>query len=398
MRKIYSIFILLFSCAFSFSQSWTNKADVPVDLAFPVVVELNGNIHVIGGGGPSGATDIHLRYTPATDTWDTLAPVPYLSQQPAGAVVNGKIHYCGGGYPTSGQRLDLHYYYDPDSNAWYQAASLPVAVAIHKCVELEGKLYVLSGQPDKALCESYDPITDSWTQLNPLPDQDFWYGVIVNANNSIYRFGGGAYFSPSDQAQQYDVLNDSWINLNSLPMQLHGSAGAGVGDSLIWIIGGYSGGNDLKEVWIYNINDQTYTLTDSLPLERSYHAAVNAGGCIYSVGGNHNGAPQVGTELLQNCTPNITSVLKTKNREVKPYSIVTSHSDFYLSLNSIAIQKSPVVKLIDMQGRILLTKSIGGDGRINFGSDEVEQGKYIVEIVIDQKRFLEEWMVSKFLR
>src|SRR5262245_3349279 len=109
-----------------FSQSWDPLATIPVGLAFPVVVELNGEIHVIGGGSPSGATDIHLRYKPATNTWDTLAPVPYLAQQPAGAVLNGKIHYFGGGYPNSGTPLSSHYVYDLSLNSWSAAASLPI--------------------------------------------------------------------------------------------------------------------------------------------------------------------------------------------------------------------------------------------------------------------------------
>src|SRR5215203_2569448 len=186
MKKIYPVLLLWLTATISNAQNWQHKADIPLAFVFPVVVELDGNIHVMGGGNNGVATDQHVRYSPLTDIWDTLAAVPYRAQQPAGAVVNGKIHYCGGGFPTSGQRLDLHYYFDPDSNAWYPAANLPVAVAIHKCAELDGKLYVLSGQPDKTLCEYYDPLTDTWTQLIALHDQNFWYGVIVNANNTLY--------------------------------------------------------------------------------------------------------------------------------------------------------------------------------------------------------------------
>src|SRR5687767_6643740 len=137
-KKILFLCIIL-TCNFVRGQNWQNKSDIPLELAFPVVVELRGNIHVMGGGGPAGATDIHVRYSPSTDTWDTLAPAPYRAQQPGGAVVNDKIHFCGGGFPTTGQRIDLHFNYDPDSNAWYPLANLPVAVAIHKCVSLDGK-------------------------------------------------------------------------------------------------------------------------------------------------------------------------------------------------------------------------------------------------------------------
>ena len=50
-----------------YSQAWDTLTPVPVGLAFPVVVELNGEIHVIGGGSPAGATDLHLRYQPLTN-------------------------------------------------------------------------------------------------------------------------------------------------------------------------------------------------------------------------------------------------------------------------------------------------------------------------------------------
>ena len=375
------------------AQNWQQKADIPLDFVFPVVVELGGNIHVMGGGTNGVATNLHVRYSPSTNTWDSLPDVPYKAQQPAGAVVNGKIHFCGGGFPTSGQRLDSHYYYDPDSNAWYPAANLPVAVAIHKCVELDGKLYVLSGQPDKTLCEYYDPVTDTWTQLNPLPDMDFWYGVLVNANNTIYRFGGGGYINPTSNAHQYDKVNDSWIPIPSLPMPLHGSAGAAVGDSLIWILGGYSGGFDQNKVWIYNINDQTYTAADTLPVERSYHGAVNAGGCIYSVGGNNNNAPWVGVELLQNCSPNFPAgVSENKSADLRPYTIISSPTTFQVNLKSVHLNKPAAVRLVDMQGRTFITKSAGGDGKISFTKDDVAPGKYIVLISIDQSSFTEMWM------
>ena len=93
MRTKCPTLLLLIIPALLNAQGWEPMADLPVDLTFPVVVALNGDIHVMGGGGPTGASNVHMRYTPATDSWDYRANVPYLAQQPCGAVVNGKIHY-----------------------------------------------------------------------------------------------------------------------------------------------------------------------------------------------------------------------------------------------------------------------------------------------------------------
>ncbi|MCF8299114.1 MAG: hypothetical protein K9J13_16315 [Saprospiraceae bacterium] len=165
MKKLFTIIICIIAFqSNSFSQTWDTLANLPEGLTFPVAVELNGEIHVIGGGGSAGATDLHLRYKPSTNVWDTLAPVPYLAQQPAGAVLNGKIHYFGGGYPNSGTRLSSHYAYDPVSNTWDSAAFLPIPRVIMKAASINGKIYAMSGQPDKARVDEYNPSTDNWTQ------------------------------------------------------------------------------------------------------------------------------------------------------------------------------------------------------------------------------------------
>ena len=82
-----------FACNSLNAQSWQSLPDIPLDFVFPVVVELRGDIHIVGGGTNGIATDLHVRYSPVSNSWDTLAPVPYRAQQPAGAVVAGKIHY-----------------------------------------------------------------------------------------------------------------------------------------------------------------------------------------------------------------------------------------------------------------------------------------------------------------
>src|SRR6185436_19063756 len=127
------LYAILFSLIFiqSQSQTWQTLPSLPFSFAFPVVVALRGEIHVMGGGASGGATDMHLRFKPSTGKWDTLPPVPYKAQQPAGAVVNGKIYFCGGGFPNSGSPLKNNYYYDPDSNKWFAATNMPVATAIH---------------------------------------------------------------------------------------------------------------------------------------------------------------------------------------------------------------------------------------------------------------------------
>lgn len=274
---------------------------MPTRLTFPVVGVINGNIHVVGGGGVTGATDLHLRYTPSTDKWDTLKPVPYLAQQPGGGVVNNKLHFFGGGYPNSGTRLDKHYVYDPSSDTWMQLPNVPIPRVIHKTAVLGDSIYVMSGQPDKRRVDVYNATNNTWKQYNNLPDDHFWYSGITTHNNKIYRFGGGGSISATDASHVYNASSDSWSSIKSLPKAMHAPEAETLGDS-IYITGGYASGYYLSGVYIYDIAKNTYSQGPFLNSERSYHNMVRIGSCVYVIGGNNNSNPDsTAVSLLRFC-------------------------------------------------------------------------------------------------
>jgi len=282
-----------------FSQAWTTLPDIPVSLAFPVVVALDGNIHVIGGGGPNGATDLHLRYRPSTNSWDTLSPVPYKAQQPGGAVVNGRIHYFGGGYPNSGTRLDDHYAYDPSSNTWLKQQDMLIPRVIHKTATLGDTIYALSGQPDKSRVDIFTTSDSTWKRRNDLPDGNFWYSAMSVQNNTLYRFGGGGSISAVTSAHVYNQKTDTWTAVSSLSQTNHAPAAEVLGDSL-YITGGYVDYRYSDQSLVYDVNTQSYGKGPSFPEGRSYHSMVRIDNCIYSVGG-HNDGFEVNTSLIRYC-------------------------------------------------------------------------------------------------
>ncbi len=383
MKPIASLFLLLPSLLSA--QGWVQLADVPVDLTFPVVVELQGAIHVIGGGGPGGATDLHLRYTPATDAWDTLAPVPYLAQQPCGAVVDGKIHYCAGGYPNTGTPLDDHYIYDPAADSWYAAASLPFPTAINEAAGLDGKLYVLSGQPDKFLCQYYDPGTDLWSPLNDLPDDKFWYSALVSDGGTLYRFGGGGYTAPVDFGRVYDKVNDSWGPIADLPDATHAPAGTVLAPGLLCIAGGYSNFADLDAVWLYDIAAQSFTAAEPLPSARSYHSLVTVDGCVYSVGGT-GPDPDTGVQLLRHCS---LGVGMDESVEPRPYTLMMDNSTLHLQVNTTGAIS---LRVMDASGRVLLSRAVRGS--ITLHAADLAAGVMLVAVDVDGRRWVERWMAG----
>jgi hypothetical protein len=343
------------------AQTWDTLASVPEGLSFPLVVALNGEIHVIGGGGSNGAADIHLRYKPSTDTWDTLASVPYKAQQPAGAVLDGKIHYFGGGYPNSGTPVTSHYVYNPSTDIWLPAADLPVARVIMEAAAINGKIYAMSGQPEKARVDEYNPATDSWTLKNPLPDNNFWYSAIVVLNNEMYRIGGGGYTAPVSHLHKYNSTNDPWTNVATLPQALHAPAGTALG-GLIYFGGGYNG-TDLEQVRIFDVNTSSFTYTTPLPLPRSYHEMVTIDTCIYSVGGHSSGYPEMNTSLLRYCS---TTQVSVNHSFLENNLLVFPNPATHFVSFTNGFSTALFVELFDAQGAIkIATEGKKGECSIN---------------------------------
>ena len=100
-----------------------------------------------------------FRYNPATNLWATKQSAPHFHTNGAGGVINGKFYVAGGG---GGAALDR---YDPATDTWKTLAPLPTAGTARGAV-LQGKLYVVveTGYPTfLRRAYAYDPVTNKWT-------------------------------------------------------------------------------------------------------------------------------------------------------------------------------------------------------------------------------------------
>ena len=346
--------LLLFALPLS-AQQWDTLAEIPANFTFPVVDTLNGKIHIMGGGGAGGATNLHYAYDPETNQWTQKASIPYVAQQPAGAAAAGKIHFFGGGFPNSGSPVDDHYIYDPGMDNWTQAADLTTPRAIHYAASLGGVVYTLAGQGVTTLCEAYDPLGDEWVQKNNLPDGQFWYGAHVTAGDHIYRFCGGGFMGPNNNAHRYHSDMDSWETLPNFPAATHGIAGAAIGDK-IYLGGGYHTFAERDEVWIFDTETEEYTPGTPLPLARNYHNMVALDSCIYVVGGHHAIFPEVRTQLLRYC-PYATS--STKDLPVVSNKLRSYYLDghLYMFLDG-TLNGDAELQLFDVSGRFVANRNI----------------------------------------
>lgn len=383
--RLFVFFALLIFLACTFpavlsAQKWDTLAPIPASFTFPVVAVANGKIHIMGGGGIGGATDLHYAYDPATNTWASRALVPYRAQQPAGAAANGKIHFFGGGFPNTGTPLKHHYIYDPATNSWQQAADLTAPRAIHYAVTLNNVLYSLAGQGMANLCQTYDPGTNSWTTKNNLPDQGFWYGAHVASGGNIYRFCGGGYTAPNKLAHRYNPATDTWTSLPMFPAATHGLRGAAIGDK-IFIAGGYHSFLERDEVFVFDTQNNTYTPSTPMPLGRNYHNMVALDSCLYVLGGNHAIDTTVRFQLLRFC-PFATTSPTRANASAQPLTARYFSGNLFVQLPENAGGEPAQLALFDLSGRQLFFEKLppGATGRHESMVGDLPPAVYLVRL------------------
>ena len=118
----------------------------------PGAAAAEGKIYFIGG-------DICERYNPETNNWTTITPPPVYTVLDTVVACQNKIYMTGG--PT---RI-----YDPSTDTWVNASSLPQTLGGYQARVVNDKIYVISGEISGPLGRFdlsnatyvYDPTADS---------------------------------------------------------------------------------------------------------------------------------------------------------------------------------------------------------------------------------------------
>jgi N-acetylneuraminic acid mutarotase len=188
------------------ADNWTNKASMPTPRALHVVAVVNGILYVAGGDtirnfGSSNVIDEVLStleaYDPRSDTWSVRAPMPTARLAMAAGVVDGKLYVVGGFTNKGGERtLSTVEAYDPTTDAWTTKAPMPTPRMSLAVGVVNGILYAVGGNgPSTNLSdtlntvEGYDPKTDSWTTMPPMPTPRSQLGAVA-VDDVLYALGG----------------------------------------------------------------------------------------------------------------------------------------------------------------------------------------------------------------
>jgi N-acetylneuraminic acid mutarotase len=224
------------------TNRWRELTPIPHVTSHPGVAAGNGKIYVLGGftGVPHiGAMDIAFEYDVAADKWRALPPLSSPRASVGTAFVDGKLH------AISGRGLDqvtvkTHEVYDPATGKWSKAAPLPTARDHAGVLAVDGKIHVIGGRTAGytdlvKLHDVYDPKTDTWQSAAPLPTARsggaivYYHGLILYVGGECRhpKAGGGGEAFTENEA--YDPKTDKWTALAPIPEQRNGFGAGAVG-------------------------------------------------------------------------------------------------------------------------------------------------------------------------
>ena len=225
----------------------------------------------------------------AEGSWISLAPMSDPRQEVAVAEVGGLI-YAVGGLP----RTNRVQQYNPASDSWRIVAPLPISVDHAGAAGAAGKLYVMGGSTDNgdssALFE-YDPAADRWTQKAAMPTarNALAAGVI---DGKVYAVGGTS--ATQRDLEVYDPTLDSWTRLAPMVNGRNHLAAAAIAGKL-YVVGGRNNVDFTQTALeVYDPSLGRWTTLAPMPTGRSGHGAAALNGRLYVFGGEGNARHPLG--------------------------------------------------------------------------------------------------------
>lgn len=204
--------------------AWKKCSPMPQGAVFAgTALGLNGRIYVVSG---STRYDVHLTaavhvYDPEQDAWTEASPLPTPRTEPGAAVgPDGRIYLLGGSDPD--YKKNVAEAYDPRTDSWSRLAPMPTPREALCAVAAPGadghiRIYAIGGR-DRAkpgnglsVVEVYDPTTDRWSIMAPMPTPRHAHAATLGPDGRIYVLGGtNAKISATNLVEIYDPGKDSW--------------------------------------------------------------------------------------------------------------------------------------------------------------------------------------------
>jgi N-acetylneuraminic acid mutarotase len=181
--------------------TWTRGPALPSPRFASVVEAIGAEVHLVGGWSFDRADNVslvsHDVFDPAAGTYAARAAAPTPRNHATAGVIAGKLYVTGGRAPgheaEDADNVTVTEVYDPATDAWQALAPLPTPRSGGAGVVLGDKLYVLGGGlPGNAVTatvERFDPATGAWEHVGDMPEAATGHRAVA-IDGAIYVFAG----------------------------------------------------------------------------------------------------------------------------------------------------------------------------------------------------------------
>ncbi|MFY9740890.1 MAG: kelch repeat-containing protein [Candidatus Sulfotelmatobacter sp.] len=262
---------------------------MPSALEGPATGAVGGRIYVVGGWNGTGVLSSNQVYDPASNSWSTAASMPVATYSDASAVWSGILYIFGGS--TNGTNVVSRVWaYDPKTNLWRERAAMPTARAEARAVVEDGVIYVIGGvnavSDRLTTVEAYDAATDTWAEEAPLL-QGKSGSTVGLLGSTITAADGDSSSGDTGDNEGYDASTNSWSSLASDPMRRDLACGGAVAGQL-YVAGGHVTGEtpalNLNES--FDISTNNWATLAPLPQPAKSAGSVVYAGHLLCFGGN----------------------------------------------------------------------------------------------------------------
>jgi N-acetylneuraminic acid mutarotase len=199
-------------------DTWERRADLPTPRGALGLVALDGRLYAVGGarvelGGP--VTAAVESYDPATNTWQKHADLATPREHLAVVALDGRLYAVGGraNHDEGDALASANEVYDPATDHWQALAPLPVPRGGLAGVAVTGHVVVLGGERGQSTfadVNAYDPATNTWTALPPMPTARHGLAGAVVAD-TIYAIAGSTRAGTVENTPVVEALPpDAW--------------------------------------------------------------------------------------------------------------------------------------------------------------------------------------------
>ncbi|MEM5422704.1 Kelch repeat-containing protein [Paraburkholderia ferrariae] len=216
--------------------AWRNAAPVPRGANHIGVAALDGVVYAMGGFVEQNRIAVPdcYAYVVTDDRWHAIHPLSRGSRGAISVVAHeGMLHAIGGRDTRS---VDWHEAYDPQSDSWKTLAPIPGPRDHTAAVSLAGWILVAGGRMDTfdfntGMHVAYDAKRDAWEERAPMPTPRSGHGGAA-WRGRFFCMGGEGTRRVFGQNEGYDPATDSWQAYAPMLTPRHGMGAAVVGDAI----------------------------------------------------------------------------------------------------------------------------------------------------------------------